>query len=171
VMPRNIRLDNGRQIVIRGIQPEDAGIEQDFVRSLSLESKQKRFFFSVKELSQSMLHAFTHPHYPENWALIATIRTGDTEKEIGVARYGPAEAGAGAEFAVVVADDWQGCGVATHLMRELLAVAEPAGITLIEGIVLKENRRMLAFIERLGFVSRPYADDPGVVRVVKVLGG
>jgi RimJ/RimL family protein N-acetyltransferase/CheY-like chemotaxis protein len=168
-LPRSIVLDDGRAITIRAIQPEDAGIEQDFVRSLSLAAKQRRFFFPVKELSEKLLHEFTHPQYPDNWALIATVRQQGAETEIGVARYAPCRGSAGAEFAVVVADAWQGCGVATHLMLELLEVAAEANIRLIEGNVLRENRRMLAFIERLGFVPQPHPDDPAVVRVVKVL--
>jgi len=169
-LPRNIVLDDGGEITIRGIQPEDAGIEQAFVRSLSMASKQKRFFFPVKELSPKMLHEFTHSQYPDNWALIATVQDSGLETEIGVARYAPSRGAPGSEFAVVVADAWQGRGVATHLMLELLGVAEPAGIKLIEGIVLRENRRMLAFIERLGFVAQAHPDDPAVVRVVKMLG-
>ncbi len=169
-MPRTFTLESGEQITIRAIQPEDAQIEQAFVRSLSPAAKQKRFFFSVKELSQHMLYEFTHPQYPDNWALIATICDKGVEKEIGVARYAPCEDQPGHEFAVVVADEWQGRGVATHLMRELLAVAEPAGSKLIQGTVLRVNRGMLAFMEKLGFAVHPYPGDAAVVQVMKTLG-
>ncbi len=83
-----------------------------------------------------MLEQFTHPRYPRNWALIATISDTGQEKEIGVARYAPTETDSCAEFAIVVADEWQGHGIATRLLRELIAVAESAWIKRFEGLVL-----------------------------------
>jgi acetyltransferase len=169
-MPLTFKTVDGQEITIRAIQPGDADIEQAFVRSLSLRSKHLRFFAPVKELSAQMLDQFTHPHYPDNWALIATVQDGNHEKEIGVARYAPAKNSTSSEFAVVVADEWQGRGIGAHLMNELLVVAKTAGIRQLEGFVLKENQRMLVFVEKLGFITQQDPHDSSVVRVTKSLG-
>ncbi|MDP2135397.1 MAG: phosphopantetheine-binding protein, partial [Sulfuritalea sp.] len=44
-------LFDGRQVCIRPIRPDDAGIEADFVRHLSSESRYERFMVSMNELS------------------------------------------------------------------------------------------------------------------------
>ena len=71
-----------------------------------------------------------HIHFPDNMAFIATDSSGGTE--IGVARYSMTNDDC-AEFAVVVADAWQGLGVGTLLLRHLFRCAEIAGIKKVEG--------------------------------------
>ncbi len=161
-------LQNGTGVTIRGIEPGDAKIEQAFVRGLSARSKYLRFFSVIKELSPYMLEQFTHLCYPRNWALIATISDAGEDKEIGVARYA-GTAAESAEFAVVVADDWQGFGIATRLLRELIVVAEGAGIQRLEGVVLRENPAMLELAKELGFTTERHPDDATVVRIIRDL--
>ena len=66
-------LSDGTRITIRPIRPSDRQIEQAFVRSLSPMSKHYRFFSGIAELSDKMLDRFTHMHYPDNVAIIATV--------------------------------------------------------------------------------------------------
>jgi len=168
--PHSFTLTDGTVVTIRAIQPEDSDIEQEFVRSLSATSKRMRFFANLNELSPKMLDRFTHPLYPCNWALIATVRNEDGEEEIGVSRYASSADNRSAELAVVVADQWQGKGIATHLLRELIKIAKIAGIESLEGVVLKENYRMRKLVEKLGFTIQPRAnDDPSTIHVVKNL--
>ncbi len=163
-------LSDGTRITIRPIQPSDRQIEQAFVRSLSQMSKHYRFFSGIGELSDSMLDKFTHVHYPGNVAIIATVADDGNEEEIGVARY--AMTGElTAEFAVAVADEWQGRGVATHLLYRLLVIARQAGITELVGIVLRDNQDMLALARHLGFALHRDNDDASIVRVSKQLAG
>ena len=167
--PRLFTLQNGTEVTIRAIEPADAEIEQAFVRGLSARSKHLRFFSTIKELSPYMLKQFTHPRFPRNWALIATIADAGLEKEIGVARYASTEEDSSAEFAIVVADEWQGLGIATRLLRELITVAERAGFERLEGLVLRENGAMLELANELGFTTERYTDDATVVRVIRNL--
>ena len=64
---------DGRTITIRAIRPEDSEMEQDFVRSLSDESKYYRFMDTLRELTPPMLVRFTQIDYDREMALIATI--------------------------------------------------------------------------------------------------
>ena len=54
-----------------------------------------------------------------------------------------------------------GNGLARTLMQRLFDAARLRGYLEIEGIVLRENPRMLKFCESLGFVIQPNPDDPG----------
>jgi len=161
--------DSGQQVTIRPIRPEDRDIERAFVLGLSSNSKYLRFFSAIKDLSPRMLDRFTQVNYPQEMAFIATIPDGDSVREIGVARYVPGESSGTAEFAVVVADSWQGRGVGRELLRQLFAVAKDVGFLRMEGIVLKANGNMLKFCRELGFIVGAYAGDAKLVRVVRDL--
>lgn len=156
---------DGTPVTIRPIQPEDREIELAFVQGLSTGSSYMRFFSLVKDLSPQLLDRFTQVDFPSEMAFIATIQSAGAEEEIGVARYAPGSAESTAEFAVVVADDWQGHGVGRELMQHLFVVAEDAGFECIEGAVLKANANMVRFCRELGFAINAYPDDAQLVLV------
>ena len=150
VILSSVELKDGSRITIRVMRPEDAGIEQDFVRRLSARSKYLRFFSGLKQLSPRMLEKLTNPEYPESYALLAIASDGEQEQEISVARYAPTGSAGVAEFAVVVADEWQGLGVASLLLHGVIAAATVAGIGRLEGLVLRENDRMMKLSQSWG---------------------
>ena len=159
---------DGTPVTIRPIQAEDREIEVAFVRGLSANASYSRFFSIVKDLSPDLLDRFTQVDFPSEMAYIATVRsTGGAEIEIGVARYAPGSTESVAEFAVVVADDWQGKGIGRELMQHLFVVAEDAGFERIEGAVLKANGNMLRFCRELGFLVSAYPGDAQLVLVAK----
>lgn len=160
---------DGTPVTIRPIQPEDREIELAFVRGLSKKARYMRFFTVIKDLTTQQLDRFTQVDFPDEMAFIATVDSSAGEQEIGVARYAPGGSPGVAEFAVVVADDWQGHGVGRELMRHLLMVAEDAGVTRIEGAVLKANPNMLRFCRELGFTISRCEDDPQLVLAAKDL--
>lgn len=160
-------LSDGAAITVRPIQPSDRAIEQKFVLHLSQRSKRLRFFTAMRELSNTMLDRFTHIHFPENIAFIATVEDSSGVTEIGVARYSMTDDNC-AEFAVAVADAWQGRGVGTLLMRHLIRCADTAGIKKIKGTVLRENRNMLKFARGFGFETSIEPDDATLVSLSRV---
>ena len=146
-----VQLSDGTTIVIRPIRPEDAEIEQEFIRSLSPESRYFRFMNSITELSLEMLVRFTQIDYHNEMALIAVWPNENGEEEIGVVRYMTNADKKTCEFALVVSDQWQGKGIARLLMRNLIEVARDRGLELMEGQVLSNNFRMLDLMTRLNF--------------------
>ena len=158
-------------LVYRAMLPEDAAMEQAFVRSLSERSRYLRFFSALRELSPRTLHQFTHTRFPESHALVAAVGSSGRQDIVAVARYAPGDGPKVADFAVVVADRWQGQGIATRLLRGLMAVAAVAGMHALKGMVLKENTRMLRLAEALGFERSRSAADPTVWVVRRELWG
>ena len=161
-----LTLKDGSRVTIRPIRPEDAGIEQEFVRQLSDESRYNRFMDPVRELSPQMLEHFTQVDYERHMALIAVAQDAGAEIQIGVARYVASDDRRSCEFAIAIADDWQQKGLGAGLMRALIAVARSAGISTMEGEVLASNNRMLKFATGLGFKARFDDQDPRVMRVI-----
>jgi acetyltransferase len=76
------------------------------------------------------------------------------------------EEGGNAEVAVVVADAWQRRGIGTRLLRALAHHA--SGYEALRGLILAENRAMLALARRLGFRVLGYPE-PGLVQVEKLV--
>lgn len=163
------QLPDGEDIVIRPIRPEDAELEQVFVRGLSEESKYFRFMDSLQELTQNMLVRFTQIDYDREMALVAVLEQDNQEIELGVCRYITNPDGNSCEFALVVADAWQHKGIGLKLMSSLIEVAVAKGLKLMEGEVLASNHAMLALVERLGFAISTNAEDISIKRVVKTL--
>ena len=101
------RLKSGRLVLVRPIHPQDETLVQSFVRGLSPRSRYFRFHNAIRELDPRMLHAATHVDYRRHLALIAEWFDGESEVEIGAARYFVRKDGETAEFAIAVADAWQ----------------------------------------------------------------
>jgi acetyltransferase len=93
------------------------------------------------------------------------IRDNGREKQIGVARYYTLPDQVSCEFAIVIADDWQARGVARRLMAALVEAARAGRHTRMLGTVLTENRRMLKFVQSLGFRVESNPDDPALMEV------
>lgn len=165
------RLADGTQVLIRPIGPEDAAREQAFVRGLSAESRHFRFMNTLSELSPQLLERFTHPDPRREIALVALVQdrgnappaqAGPDQagaEQVGVARcIQAAECGPG-EFAIVVADRFQGKGLGHALMQELIDCARERGWPGIEGLILRNNHHMLELMHALGFEVTVSADD------------
>jgi acetyltransferase len=161
--------NDGQTVHIRPIKPEDADIEQDFVQALSPETKYFRFMNTIRELSLSQLIRLTQIDYDREMAFIALVDEDGKETEIGVARYATNPDAESCEFAIVVADTWQGKGVARRLMGVLIDAARASGLKYMNGDFLAENTRMLRFVASLGFVLSPHPEDSGLKRGVLVL--
>lgn len=166
---KKVQLNDGTDITIRPIRPEDAEIEAKFVRELSKESKYFRFMNSIHELSQEMLVRFTQIDYHNEMALIAVRQTPDGEDQIGVARYTTNQDRRSCEFALVVSDKWSGKGIGHQLMRNLMEIARDRELEVMEGQVLSDNKRMLALMESLDFAIEIDAEDRSIKHVVAQL--
>jgi acetyltransferase len=166
------QMNDGKMVTIRPIRPEDAELEQEFVKNMSDESRYYRFMDTLRELTQTMLVRFTQIDYDREMALVAVI-TDDEGKDlqIGVARYVVNPDGESVEFALAVGDDWQKCGVGRKLMSALIDTARMKGYRAVVGDVLSTNNKMFRLMTSLGFTIHPHPDDTAVKRVVKPLTG
>lgn len=159
------QLPDGRNVTLRPIRPEDAQIEQEFVRELSSESRRFRFMGTLRELTPLMLARLTQIDYDREMAMIALIEEAGRETEIGVCRYATNPDGETCEFALVVTDAWQRRGLGRRLMNVLIDVARERGLKAMIGHVLAENPGMLAMCTALGFAIADSPGEPDIKRV------
>lgn len=158
---QEVTLADGRRCRLRGTRPEDAQMLQRFVAGLSEESSHQRFFAPVHRLSPAMLERFTRIVDPREAAIVAEPVEGEP-RIVGTARCLAGSDGPQVEFAVTVADAWQGSGLGTLLLRTLLGEVRAHGVRRVQGQVLAENERMLSIARKLGFSIRPEPGDAGL---------
>jgi acetyltransferase len=165
----SFQLPDGRNVAIRPIRPEDAEIEQEFIRNLSDEAKYFRFMHAVHELTPEMLVRFTQIDYDREMALIAVTEEDGHEVEHGVTRYVTNPDQNSAEFALVVSDEFQGHGIGQRMLKRLMEIARARGLDMMEGEVLTANHRMLDLVRAMDFQVERSRDNPGVMYVWKQL--
>lgn len=145
---------DGERLFIRPVRPEDAPLLTGLFETLSSRSVYYRFFAPLKALNPEMLVRFTQIDYDREVAL-AAFPEDERDRMLGAARVIHEPDGRTGEFAVMVGDPWQGRGIGAELLRRCLIVAREQGLTRVWGIVLPENRRMIALGRRLGFAVKP----------------
>ena len=151
-------------ITLRPLRPVDADIEFEFVTNLSPETRQNRLLGGARAITREYIEELTRVDFSRDMAIAATTMIGDKETLIGVARYTRDRKGDAAEFAIVVADAWQGRGVGGQLLEALIAAAQAGGVTRLYGEILATNQRMLAFVRRHGFALSRNPDDATLTR-------
>jgi len=144
-------LEDGRTVTVRPVLPQDAEAEQTFVAALSPATRRERFHLAVNALPESLLRHFTEIDYRSHVALVAeTLDDADEPVLVADARYVVRDDGVTGEFALVVADAWQGIGLGRLLLTRLTRVARRNGLHALVGDVLAGNDAMQALVRRLG---------------------
>lgn len=159
----------GQAVTLRPLRPEDVDIETAFVTGLSPETRANRLLGGAIRITREYIEKLIRVDYARDMALAATVMLGNQETLIGVARYVRDDDGRGCEFAIVLADAWQGRGIGKRLLGKLAAVAKSRGLGRIYGDILATNRPMLEMVKRLGFRLERNPDDATVVRAVQDL--
>jgi len=169
---QHLQFSDAREWTLRPIRPEDAQALQEFIRGLSDRSRYMRFVSMMRELTPRMVARYTQIDYHRELALVATTSVPNpanrglpTDAVIGLAHYLRHADGRGAEYALVIGDDWQRQGLGKKLMRKLIDAATEQGLEYIDGLVLSENKPMLALMTSLGFTNDPDPEDPSLRRV------
>jgi acetyltransferase len=136
---------------VRPIRPEDIDLETAFAHGLSMETRYNRFLGAGVRLTPAMLEKFTRIDFSRDMALIASTTIEGAEIAIGVARYARLADGVTCEFAVTIADAWQGRGIGRRLLAMLIESARGHGLRRIVGDVLATNVPMLQLARSLEF--------------------
>jgi RimJ/RimL family protein N-acetyltransferase len=138
--PDALTTRDGTELEVRPVEPADKEALRLAFERLSPESRYRRFFSPLTELSSRDLAYLTEIDHSDHEAL-AAVDPG-TGEIVGVARYVRTEEGR-AEASIVVADEWHGRGVGTGLLERLAARAREEGIAHFVAIALPENREVL----------------------------
>ena len=152
-------MTDGRQVLLRPIRPEDEPNHHVLVSKLTPEDIRFRFFGLVHELPHSEMARLTQIDYNREMAFIGELTHSDGSREtLGVVRTVTDPDNEAAEFAVVVRSDLKGSGLGKRLLVKMIEYCRSRDTGSIVGQVLRDNRRMLKFVEHLGFVQTRTVD-------------
>lgn len=142
----------GRKVEVRPIRPEDEPNHHIFISKLTPEDIRFRFFGLVQELPHSQMARLTQIDYDREMAFIATIEgDGHQQETLGVVRTFTDTDNEQTEFSIVVRSDLKGTGLGRELLRKMIDYCRARGTKTMVGQVLRDNRRMLHFVETVGF--------------------
>lgn len=159
---RDTILRDGSSIRIRDAAERDVPGMVAFLEALDPESRRLRFA-SVGGDLEARARAWAVLENPRDCSLVAETEIGGATHVIGTGTYLFLDKTT-AEAAFVVADEWQGMGVATLLLEALARRANEAGITTFLAEVLLENAKMLDVFRASGFPLRLHSE-PGSISV------
>ncbi len=162
-------LAGGLEVLVRGVRPRDADALQAFIRGLSQASRYTRFFRGLRELPPDLLASFVHIDPRREIALVVTLSAGGQERIIADARCVADSEGRSAEFAVVVADEFQCQGLGGRLVKALGRLAAAGGVGGLKGEILSTNEPMLRLARGLGFQLRSDPADASITLAAKPL--
>ena len=155
---------HAHSVTVRPLRREDADLELRFGLGLSGETRYSRFFGGVR-YTPGVLAALVNTDFSRDVALIATTTVDGKETPIGVARYVLVPEGDAAEFAITVADQWQGGGVGHLLLARLIEIARARGLRRLWGETFATNHPMIRLAAALGFKVTVHPDDPTLRRL------
>jgi GNAT superfamily N-acetyltransferase len=142
-----LKLRDGGRVKVRPIEAGDKDLLVGAFERMSEDSRYRRFFQPVHELSESSLRFLTEVDHHDHEALVAL----DDGEAVGVARYvRSVEKPSRAEVAVSVVDDCQEKGVGGGLLERLVDRAREEDVTHFTALVLAANPAAVRVLSTLG---------------------
>lgn len=156
-------LQDGREVLLRPIRPEDETHHQAFDQALTREDRYKRYFGEKPGFSHEQMARFTQIDYAREMAFIAVENAGTGDEEIlGVVHAQRDPDNTEAEFAIAVRSDNKYLGLGHRLMQKMIDYCREQGTLVLTGVTMLENGGMANLARKLGFRVR-YLRDDGII--------
>lgn len=152
-------LRDGRRVEIRAQRVSDLALLREALIHMSEEARYRRFFAPKRSFTRKEIDFYLNIDFVSQVALVVVL----DGAIVGGGRYIVSEPGR-AEVAFSVDDAHQGQGIASALMRHLVAIARDAGVKELIAEVLPDNVPMLKVFERCGLAVATRRE-AGVVHV------
>jgi acetyltransferase len=141
----------GQTIILRPIKPEDEHLWLELLTNCSEESVYQRFRSFFRWRSAEIARRFCQPDVSREIAIVAQVTEDRTPKLIGVGRLIEGPDFRKAEYAILIADRWQGKGLGIQLTNFCMQIAGDWGIKKVYAETSTDNHRMVTIFQKLGF--------------------
>jgi acetyltransferase len=158
-------------VTVRVAQPSDIGPLQQLYASLSTHTRAQRFFSPLRELPREMLNALESGDPAHRFLVVEAQEGKGNGTLLGFGQYAVETGQARCELALLIADEWQGCGLGTRLLHRLLQDAGASGLREARLETLHGNLAMRAMARRAGFSVRTHPEDSRLLLGCRALAG
>jgi acetyltransferase len=166
------QMKDGGSVAIRPIRPEDEPMLLRFHETLSDRTVYLRYLEHLKldqRTSHLRLARICFIDYDREVVLVAEGDAGRGERAIvGVGRLNRGRSREQAEFALLVADSFQGRGLGLALLRRLLDIGRAEGIRRVTAEIAQENGAMQAVCKKLGFKLHDEIGEPTLQAAIEL---
>jgi acyl-CoA hydrolase/RimJ/RimL family protein N-acetyltransferase len=145
---REVRLRDGREVLIRPTRTSDTRGMQELFYRLSQEDVRTRFFQQLTSLTDTAAQHLCSVDYEEEMAFAVVVGPSEHERIVAASSYYLNPASGLAEVAYMVDPDWQGAGLGTILHAGLVQYARNHGARGLRADVLPGNSRMMRVFKR-----------------------
>jgi acyl-CoA hydrolase/RimJ/RimL family protein N-acetyltransferase len=159
---------NGESFDLRPLYPSDERRLQEFFYSHTKETLQLRYNAVPTQMSREKSCTLVSVDQSRDLALCIARQKGSAAQIQAVGRYYLIEAQNSCEVAFVTREQYQGHGMASLLLQEMIRIARERGLSSMQAYVRADNTPMLNVFERAGF-KRQAADEPGEVSLKRSL--
>jgi len=162
---RRVTAKGGETLLLRPIRPTDEPKLVGLFYSMSEDDLYKRFMRVVKRVAHEERQYFLDVDYVDNMAIV--LETSDPRYEpeiVGIAQYFRDPETDFADVGFIVKDTWQGKGLGSILVEEMIRLARQNGIKGLTADVFAGNQSMLHLFQKTGLDVRTDTES-GVVLV------
>jgi acetyltransferase len=155
---RHATLADGTKVLLRPIQPEDEPLWHQLMKNCSQRTIWQRFRYLFKESTHEMATRFCFVDYDRTMAIAAEVTGPDGPQLVAISRLVADADHHDAEYAVLVADAWQGRGLGTLLTDFCFGIGRSWGVDRISVETTADNSRMHRILRRYSFERKRSAD-------------
>jgi acetyltransferase len=148
---KQIVLNDGTEILLRPIKPEDEPLWMEMLKSCSKESIYSRFRYFFQWDSHAVAARYCYIDYDREIAIVAEVKEGENKKLIGIGRLIADPDHESVEYAILITDTWQNRDLGGILTDYCFEIARKWGLKTITAQTTADNKRMISVFEKRGF--------------------
>jgi len=148
---KSITLNDGTEVLLRPIKPEDEPMWFELLASCSKESIYLRFRYDFYYDSHEVASQFCFIDYDREIAIVAEIEEEGKRKIIGVGRLIADPDVEVMEYAILITDKWQQKELGFILTEYCMNIAKHRGIKRLVAETTKNNKPMISVFKKLNF--------------------
>lgn len=139
---------NGLQVRFRPIKPSDEDQMRRLFYNFSDEAIYYRYFHAITTMPHSKMQEYVNVDWRHTLSIVGLIGEPGEGVIIAEARYLSGASGQEAEIAIIVDENYNNLGIATHMVHLLMKLGKDRGIEIFTAEVLSSNHKIMKVFKR-----------------------
>ncbi len=163
------KLQDGQEIFLRPIRPEDEPLMLEMFQNLAEETKRYRFFQVTGDKLHEAMARYCNIDYDREIVIAAELAEEGHRKIVGVIGLIIEAQGKTGEFAFITRDPWKGLGLDKKLFDNMIEICRDKRLETVYAKMLLDNHGDIELVEKKGFTLENLGD--GTLKAILNLRG